>query len=51
MTKEGTGNALALIVGGANEALEAKEGNYRLVMKKRKGFVKIALQHGYYQRF
>jgi len=46
LTKEGTGNALVLIIGGANEALEAKEGNFRLCYKQRKGFVKIALRHG-----
>lgn len=46
LTREGTGNALVLITGGANEALEAKEGNYRLVFKRRKGFIKLSLKHG-----
>lgn len=35
-----------LMVGGAQEALNARPGNYQLVLKKRKGFVKIALQTG-----
>lgn len=41
-----TGKATILIVGGASEALECKPGGYRLLVKKRKGFVKIALRHG-----
>eukprot|EP00128_Syssomonas_multiformis_P015769 Colp12_sorted_trinity150504_noHs@3607 len=40
-------NASALIViGGANEALDAHPGTYDLTLKKRKGFIKIALVHG-----
>lgn len=35
-----------LIVGGAQEALYARPGNYRFVINKRKGFVKIAIQTG-----
>lgn len=34
------------MVGGAQEALNARPGVYKLVVKKRKGFVKIALQTG-----
>ncbi|CRL03396.1 CLUMA_CG016238, isoform A [Clunio marinus] len=41
-----TSNAIVLIVGGAQEALNARPGDYRLVLKKRKGFVKIAIQSG-----
>lgn len=37
---------VALVVGGAQEALYARPGNYRLVMNKRKGFVKIAIETG-----
>ena len=37
---------VALVVGGAQEALHARPGNYRLVLNKRKGFVKIAIQTG-----
>lgn len=33
-------------MGGAQEALYARPGNYRLVLNKRKGFVKIAIQTG-----
>lgn len=35
-----------LLVGGAQEAINARPGNYRLVLKERKGFVKIALRTG-----
>ena len=33
-------------MGGAAESLEAHPGKYRLVLKKRKGFVRVALQTG-----
>ena len=35
-----------LVVGGAAESLEVEVGTYRLVLKNRKGFVKIAMQTG-----
>lgn len=35
-----------LVVGGAQEALYARPGNHRIVLNKRKGFVKIAIQTG-----
>ncbi|XP_032681289.1 2-acylglycerol O-acyltransferase 2-B-like [Odontomachus brunneus] len=41
-----TGRATILIVGGASESLESRPGTYRILVKKRKGFVKLALQHG-----
>ncbi|OAD56202.1 2-acylglycerol O-acyltransferase 1 [Eufriesea mexicana] len=41
-----TGRATVLIVGGASESLECKPGTYRILVKRRKGFVKIALKHG-----
>lgn len=43
--KEG-GNAVALVVGGAEEALESHEDNFTLCLDKRKGFIKVALQTG-----
>ncbi|XP_006875487.1 PREDICTED: 2-acylglycerol O-acyltransferase 2 [Chrysochloris asiatica] len=43
--KEG-GNFLAIIVGGAKEALDARPGAYRLLLKNRKGFIKLALMQG-----
>lgn len=35
-----------MIVGGAQEALYARPGNHRLVLNKRKGFVRVAIQTG-----
>lgn len=37
---------VVLVLGGAQEALYARPGNYRLVLKNRKGFVKLAIQTG-----
>lgn len=33
-------------MGGAAESLESFPGRYRLVLRKRKGFIRIALQTG-----
>ncbi|XP_075168448.1 2-acylglycerol O-acyltransferase 2-like isoform X2 [Haematobia irritans] len=41
-----TSNAVGLVVGGAQEALDSKPGQYILTLKERKGFVKIAIQAG-----
>ncbi|KAM4845487.1 2-acylglycerol O-acyltransferase 2 [Thomomys bottae] len=43
--KEG-GNLLAIIIGGAQEALDARPGAYKLLLKNRKGFIRLALEHG-----
>ncbi|NXV21772.1 MOGT2 acyltransferase, partial [Cepphus grylle] len=40
------GNMLAIIVGGAQEALDARPGSYTLLLKNRKGFVRLAIEHG-----
>ncbi|CAH1780642.1 unnamed protein product [Owenia fusiformis] len=46
LTKEGTGNASVLVVGGAVEALRARPNTNTINLKNRKGFIKIALKHG-----
>ncbi|CAL1267901.1 unnamed protein product [Larinioides sclopetarius] len=46
LTKEGKGNALIIIVGGAAEALDAHPGDVNLTLKTRRGFVRLALKHG-----
>jgi len=46
LTKCGTGNAIVLVVGGAQEALDAVPNTMKLTIKSRKGFVKIALMNG-----
>ncbi|XP_067948800.1 2-acylglycerol O-acyltransferase 2-A-like [Watersipora subatra] len=46
MTKETGGNAACVVVGGAIESLEAKSGNFRLILANKKGFIKSALRTG-----
>jgi len=46
LTKQGRGNAVVVIVGGAEEALEAHPGKYNLTLRSRKGFVKMAIKTG-----
>ncbi|XP_039428745.1 2-acylglycerol O-acyltransferase 2-A-like isoform X2 [Culex pipiens pallens] len=41
-----TSNAVVLVVGGAAESLHCRPNNFQLVLKKRKGFCKIALETG-----
>ena len=40
------GRAVVLVVGGAQEALYSQPGVFQLILAKRFGFVKKALQHG-----
>jgi len=40
------GNLLAIIVGGAQEALDARPGSCTLLLKNRKGFVRVAIEQG-----
>ncbi|KAI0398604.1 DAGAT-domain-containing protein [Xylariaceae sp. FL0594] len=43
---EGMGRAVTVVVGGARESLEAQPGMMRLVLKERKGFIKLAIRCG-----
>ncbi|KAK3641022.1 diacylglycerol O-acyltransferase 1 [Elasticomyces elasticus] len=43
---EGMGRAITIVVGGARESLDAKPRTLRLVLKRRKGFVKLAIRAG-----
>ncbi|GMR45565.1 hypothetical protein PMAYCL1PPCAC_15760, partial [Pristionchus mayeri] len=43
---ERKGQAAVLVVGGAEEALDAHPGRYVLTLKHRKGFIKLALETG-----
>ncbi|KAF5302449.1 hypothetical protein FQR65_LT08539 [Abscondita terminalis] len=40
------GNVAALVVGGAEETFYSQPGQYSVVLKNRKGFVKIAIKNG-----
>jgi 2-acylglycerol O-acyltransferase 2 len=44
--KSGPGKSVAIVIGGAAESLDARPKTNDLTLKKRKGFVKIALQSG-----
>ncbi|KAK0130689.1 Diacylglycerol O-acyltransferase 2 [Merluccius polli] len=46
LTKNGTGNALVIVIGGAEESLSSEPGVHTVVMRQRKGFVRIALEYG-----
>uniref|UniRef100_A0A8C9AHL3 Acyltransferase n=1 Tax=Prolemur simus TaxID=1328070 RepID=A0A8C9AHL3_PROSS len=46
LTRKGGGNLLAIIVGGAQEALDARPGGFTLLLRNRKGFIRLALTHG-----
>ncbi|KAI9831296.1 MAG: diacylglycerol O-acyltransferase 1 [Phylliscum demangeonii] len=43
---EGMGRAITIVVGGARESLDASPGTLRLVLARRKGFVKLAIRTG-----
>ncbi|KAI9640888.1 diacylglycerol O-acyltransferase 1 [Ciborinia camelliae] len=44
--KEGMGRAITIVVGGAAESLDAQPYSLRLILKRRKGFVKMAIRTG-----
>ena len=43
---EGMGRAITIVVGGARESLEATPYSLRLILGRRKGFVKLAIRTG-----
>jgi 2-acylglycerol O-acyltransferase 2 len=43
---EGMGRAITIVVGGAQESLETQPGTLRLILNRRKGFVKMAIRTG-----
>lgn len=46
LSKSGQGNAVVIIIGGAAESLSSSPGENTVVIKQRKGFVKLALEFG-----
>lgn len=46
LSRTGVGNAVVIIIGGAEESLTSSPGLNTVVMKHRKGFVRLALKHG-----
>lgn len=45
--KKGGGNAVVIAVGGAPEALDAHPGTFNVLLAKKKGFIKMAMVHGW----
>ncbi|KAI4888267.1 hypothetical protein NFI96_029004 [Prochilodus magdalenae] len=46
LSRAGVGNAVVIIIGGAEESLASSPGVNTVVMKHRKGFVRLALENG-----
>lgn len=44
--KKYKGNCLALMIGGAAEALDSHPGQYKVILSRRKGFVRVAMKTG-----
>jgi len=42
----GPGRSIVIVIGGASESLNARPGIADLVLKKRLGFIRIAIRHG-----
>ncbi|KAL2831426.1 diacylglycerol acyltransferase [Aspergillus cavernicola] len=43
---QGTGRAITIVIGGAKESLEAVPNSMRLVLRSRKGFIKLGIRTG-----
>ncbi|KAH8833335.1 diacylglycerol acyltransferase-domain-containing protein [Flagelloscypha sp. PMI_526] len=43
---EGPGSSITIVVGGATESLAAHPGTADLTLRRRLGFIKVAIQHG-----
>ncbi|KAM8972538.1 diacylglycerol O-acyltransferase 2-like [Pelodytes ibericus] len=46
LSRCGSGNAIFIVVGGAAESLQSSPGEHTVTLTGRKGFVRLALQHG-----
>jgi 2-acylglycerol O-acyltransferase 2 len=44
--RQGPGSAITIVVGGAAESLSARPGTNDLTLRKRLGFIKIAVREG-----
>ena len=44
--RAGPGSCLTIVVGGAAESLSARPGTADLVLKRRLGFIKLAIREG-----
>ncbi|XP_063793170.1 diacylglycerol O-acyltransferase 2-like isoform X1 [Pseudophryne corroboree] len=46
LSQKGRGNAVVIVVGGAAESLSCQPGVTNLILSNRRGFVRLALEHG-----
>jgi len=46
LTQQGAGHSVVLVVGGAAEIADTRRDSYVLTIKRRKGFIKLALETG-----
>ncbi|XP_063288269.1 diacylglycerol O-acyltransferase 2-like [Pelobates fuscus] len=46
LSQNGRGNAVVIVVGGASESLSCQPGVTTLILSRRRGFVKLALENG-----
>ncbi|KAJ8372537.1 hypothetical protein AAFF_G00281880 [Aldrovandia affinis] len=46
LSRNGPGNVVVIVIGGAAESLASSPGMNTVVMRERKGFVRLALQYG-----
>lgn len=44
--KKYKGNCVAMIIGGAAEALDAHPKEYKVILSRRKGFIRVAMKSG-----
>ncbi len=47
LRRSGKGQAVVIVVGGAEETLKSQPDCITLVLKNRKGFIREAFRHGY----
>ena len=47
LSRKGGSKLLSIVVGGVQESLNATPGAYKLVLQNCKGFIRLALMHGY----
>lgn len=47
LSRSGKGNAVVIVIGGAAESLASSPGVNTVVMRQRKGFVRLALEFGW----
>ncbi|XP_068918472.1 acyl-CoA wax alcohol acyltransferase 1 [Petaurus breviceps papuanus] len=46
LSQRGSGNLVGIVIGGVGEALQSVPNSTSLIIRKRQGFVRTALQHG-----